>query len=645
MSNFTPTQPHPVLQLPTFAEMQAMGPEAWMKAMVKREEILQREQTLPLWQCYEPPIWKVCDALIGAPWLDETEAEAIRLNLGFKHPVTVLYLLGAQRSSKTEYAINRLMRIMERQSDGLSWCFHNTLQASRDSHQVTFWKYLPANLKVKEVRSQTTYIAYKGKTGFSEEAFVLPNLHKMRFLSHDMDLSDLQGLNVNAAATDEFTPPDTVETLKARVAVKNGFVFVMFAPITGYTPLVQSASDGAEVVRESVAFLNPADGGPRDVANYLGLSPDEVAALKEWFSRRQKAPYPNVPWCRPEDCTQWLLGKSGQPAVPESRKFKTVPRIQRPADPEQKSAIVHFHGNDNPFGNPLSLYLLNSAASEEVGNRIFYGLAKEGMARMFPRFERHVHVMQAADIPTAGTNYMVIDPAGRNFFILWFRCTPRKTYVYREWPGNYEVPGQGVPGPWALPDGKLGDGRRGPAQDSFGFGLADYKREIARLEGWKDAQAEDIPPGLDEQQWISGWSPENGTREPVLRRFIDSRYASNPHLENDRPVTLLENFADIGLFFEPTSGGGGIGPEGEGVKLINDALRYDTTKKIDALNCPRLYISAECENTIFALRTWRNAERGKGASKDPIDCLRYFVLSGADYISADMLQSSGGGHY
>lgn len=640
--SFAPTQPHPVLQLPTPEETLALGRERWLAAIQKREETIREERELPLWKCYEPPIWRVTDALWGAPWVPEDEAAAIRENLGFKWPVSVIYLLGAQRSSKTEYAANRLSRIMQARADGLSWMFHNTLAASIDAHQKLMWKYLPAHLKVKPILSQTTYIAYKDKTGFSDGSFVLPNLHKMRFLSHDMDLGDLQGLNVDAVATDEFTPPDTVETAKARVAVKNGVVFVMLAPITGYTPLVQSASDGAEVVRESVAFLNPADGGPRHVPGYLGLGEDEAARLKEWLARRNKPPFPNVPWSRPEDCSAWLRGESGQPPVPAGRKFHRVPRIQRPADPEQKTAIVHFHGGDNPFGNPLSLFLLNSTVSEEIGNRIFYGLAKEGMARMFPRFNRSVHVIPADKIPGKGTNYMVIDPAGRNFFILWFRCLPRKIYVYREWPGNYEIPGQGVPGPWALPDGKLGDGRRGPAQDAFGFGLADYKREIARLEGWKDAAGEEMPAeATSEQEWIAGWAAENGARETVLRRFIDSRYASNPHLENDRPVTLLENFADIGLFFETTPGD----EINEGVKMINDALRYNPEKPIDALNCPRLYVSDACPNTIFALRTWRNSERGKGATKDPIDCLRYFLLSGADYISPEMFESAGGGSY
>lgn len=638
---FKPTEPHPVLQLPTPEQVVALGAERWREAMALREKAISEEVLKPLWRCYEPPIWKVCDALWGAPWLDEKEADAIRRNLGFLKPVNVLYLLGGQRSSKTEYAANRMSRLAQMKEHGLSWMFHNTLNASIDTHQKLIWKYLPPNLRGKPILSQTTYVAYKDKTGFSDGSLVLPNVHKMRFLSYDMALEDLQGFNCDAVAFDEFATPEHIETGKARVAVKNGVVFVMLAPITGYTALVQSASDGAEIIRESIAYMSPIDGGPKDISRYLGLTEAEAAALRGYLDRKQKPPFPNVPWCRPEDCSKWLTGELGQIAPEPGRKFKKIARIQRPADLESKSAIVHFHGSDNPYGNPLSLVMLNASASEEQSNRIFYGVAKEGMKQMFPKFDEKVHVIDDADIPTFGTIYQWEDPAGdRNSFLTWIRVTEKAAYVIREWPGNYEIPGLGVPGPWALPHGKLGDGAKGPGQDSFGFGLIQQKMEIARLEGWKDAQ-KSKPDDLTQEEWVKTWFAENGAREIVARRFIDSRFASTPHKENDRPVTLLENYADIGLFYELTPGD----DVSEGVRLLNDRFSYDTTKPVDARNCPKLFIARSCKNTIFALKTWRNKEGRKGATKDPIDNLRYFVLQGVEYAPPENYESEGGGHY
>lgn len=640
-SDFKFTPHHPVLEQPTPEQALALGADEWWKVMARRETIIRDELANPLWKSWEPPIWKVCDALWGASWLDADEAAAIRLNLGFAQPVTVLYMLGAQRSSKTEYAANRMSRISQRQPDGLSWVFHNTMTASIDAHQKLFWKFLPPKLRGKAILSQTTYVAYKDKTGFSDGSFVLPNMHKVRFLSYDMDLTDLQGLNLDAAWGDEFVTPEHVDTFKARVSVKNGPVFITLAPIAGFTPLVKAASDGATVLRESTAFMNPEDGGPRHLPGYLGLSEGEIAELRAWLDRKQKPPFPNVPLSRPEDCEKWLTGEPSQPAVPAGRKFKKTPRVQKPLDPEARSAIVHFHGGDNPFGNPLSLALLNSTVSEERRNQIFYGVASDLVGRKFPKFSKRVHVMPAKAIPAGGTNYLWVDPAdGRNFFMTWIRVTPKANYVYREWPGNYEIPEQGVPGPWALPSGKLGDGAPGPGQNGFGYGLADYKREIARLEGWKDA-TKPQPHAMSDVEWIKTWFAEHGAAEVVAGRFIDSRFASSPHMQNDRPVTLLEDLADLGLFFGTTPGD----DISEGVTMLNSLFRYDTTKPINSLNCPHLFISEDCQNTIFALETWRGKEGRKGATKDPIDNLRYFTLQGVMHLDPKAFETEGGGSY
>jgi len=643
MSEFRPTI-HPVLTMPTADEAAALGAEGWRQALLKREEIIRHEVENPLYGCWESPIWRVCDALLGVPWMDEKEAERIRLNLKFKQPVNVILINGGWASSKTEYAANRTSRLMQRTPNGLTWFFHQTLNSSRDQQQPLIWKYLPPGLRgSRPILTAGTYVAYKVKTGFSDENFVLPNLHRGRCWTYDGGIDKLQGPTVNAAWADELITPDFVQAIRSRVSRSNGWFFITFAPIEGYTNTVQEFWDGAEVVRESTAFLNPDDNGPRDVARYLGLSEDECGLLKEWLNGRKKGAPPNVPWSRPEDCAKWLTGEPSQPAVPEGRKFKKVPRVLKPADPEEKSAIVCFHGSDNPFGEPLSVYLLNAAAGEELGNRYFYGVAKKGMARKFPKFSRHVHVIPAEAIPLQGTNYLFIDPCGgRNFFMSWFRVvTPTRAYLYREWPGNYEITDIGLPGPWALPDGKLGDGRQGPAQDGFGFGLVRYKREIARLEGWKDEAGAKWPEGKTEREIVSGWFAENGAREVVARRFLDSRYASTPHLQDDRPVTMLENFAEIGMFFEPTPGD----DVAEGIGFINDALDYDTLKPVDALNCPKLFISADCKNTIFAMETWRNKEGSKGATKDPIDNIRYFLLSKLMAVRDEDYESDGGGHY
>ena len=637
---FTPYEPHPVLQMPTPEEALMMGADQWMEAMKKREAAIRQEQTNPLWQAWEPPIWKVCDALWGAPWLNAEEAERIRRNLGFRKPVNILLLLGGWGSSKTEYAANRISRLMQLIPKEIFWFMHETRPSQQDQQDPVIYKYMPPNLKTdKAIMEKICYVAYKEKTGFSEGSFVLPNHSRGRFWTYEGGVDKLQGPTVKGAWGDELMPPEFVTAVGSRVGRGNGVFFITFAPIHGHTATVQEVCDGAEVVREQIAFLDPADGGPRDVARYLGLGEGEYAKLLEFFERKEKPPFPNLPWSRPEDCSKWLTGELSQPEVPAGRKFNRLPRVLKPVDEMESRAVVLFNGADNPYGRPLSTYIINAKATQEMANRYFYGHTKASRARMFPKFDRKVHKIQDGAIPPFGTNYMWIDPAGRNFFITWIRFVVNKAYVYREWPGDYDIPGVGVPGPWALPHGKLGDGQRGPAQDSFGFGLADYKAEIARIEGWKDFKAR--PDNLAKVDWVKPMFAENGARELVLRRFLDSRYASTPHQENDRPVTMLQNFAELGLFFETTPGDDIV----EGVQGINDWLSYDSTQPIDALNCPTLYVAESCKNTIFALETWKNTEKGKGATKDPIDNLRYAALQGVGYVPADAYGSQGGGHY
>jgi len=113
-------------------------------------------------------------------------------------------------------------------------------------------------------------------------------------------------------------------------------------------------------------------------------------------------------------------------------------------------------------------------------------------------------------------------------------------------------------------------------------------------------------------------------------------------VERDRPVTLLEQFADLGLIFEPTPGD----DVSEGVRMIENLLYYDSAKEVDFFNRPKLYVSESCRNTIFAMQTWTGADGQKGATTDPIACLRYGVLSGVEYVGSTMDDEdddSGGG--
>lgn len=624
---FTPT-PHPVLGMPSPSEAMALGERAYLELMARREKIIADEKADPFARGWEPPIWKVCDALLGFPWVEAAWAARMRAHLGFAKPVSSLLINGGQRGGKSEFAAKRQMRLLRAVDQARGWALHSKNAMSVDYQQPLFWKYMHPDLRTtKGIRTNVTYVAYKKMTGFAESKFVLPNSSDLGFLNYEMDMTSIEGGNLDFIWPDELVPADWVETMELRIAEKDGRMVITFTPVQGYTETVKLFQDGATIVRESIAFCCPKDGGPPDPARALGLTEEELEEIKAAAAVKPSARAARCPQARPEDCNAWLEGKSGQMEVPPDREFEKVPRVMKCCDPEGKRAVVFFHSSDNPYGNPKNVWATIANKSQAFIKERFYGVGNKLFSCKFPKFNTQVHVVSSIDIPTDGMNTLWMDPCdGRNFFMLWIRVTADgRAWVYREWPGNYYIEGIGVPGPWALASGKKYDGKPGPAQTSFGFGYRRYKEEIARLEGWKDA-AGSLGSTRSEitEEAVRGWLESNGSAEDVRVREADSRFASTPKVSNDEPVTLLEEMADWNLFFDPTPGD----DIGEGVISIQNALDYDEAQPISFFNKPKLLISSECHNLIFAMQTWTGQDGQKGACKDPIDCLRYFLRRG-----------------
>src|SRR5213079_1269284 len=119
-------------------------------------------------------------------------------------------------------------------------------------------------------------------------------------------------------------------------------------------------------------------------------------------------------------------------------------------------------------------------------------------------------------------------------------------------------------------------------------------------------------------------------------RWMDSRYGARPTNTKEGQTTLLEQCEEIGLEFKAASGR----EISEGSALINDMLDYDTevplgqySPRLGRLNAPRLYVSSQCQNTMYALREWTGKDGTKGACKDWIDLLRYASLAELDFVS------------
>jgi len=276
----------------------------------------------------------------------------------------------------------------------------------------------------------------------------------------------------------------------------------------------------------------------------------------------------------------------------------------------RNAAVMWFHSELNPYSSFENLAKqLIGKKNHEIKIRA-YGWADNITGNQFPRFNPEINVVKHDSIPQEGTNYMVCDPAGsRNWFMIWARVAKDGSiYVYREFPDESE-------GEWAIPSIDP-DGRAGSAQRSgAGRSLSEYKELILTLEG----------------------------KEVITERYIDPRAGGTKAVTDDGGTTLIE-MLDSGeepMHFTPSAG---VRIE-QGVALINDGLSYDQSKPISEENKPKIYISENCKNLIYCIGEWTGKDGDKGASKDPIDCLRYLIIMEPIYQGDGVMKSYGGGSY
>lgn len=553
--SFQPT-PWPTLPLPSPAALKAMGPEKALEILNLREEKIRNEKTDPYRHGYEMPLWHKADKMMAELRVQNPKGVIEELDLG------------GNRASKTDRAAKKVMKLLVSKPGSRAWCCQSTQAASIQSQQPYLWKYLPKEWRPSDTgklrKGVTTKIVYSQAGGFTEDTFVLPNGSQCWFKYYSIDVGSLEGAELDIAWADELVTPEWLEALRYRLVTRNGLLLTTFTPIQGWTPTVKEYLTGATVLEETEAELLPIRGQEKQI---IGC--------------------------------------------------EKVPRVQKPKN--KAGLIFHFHTADNPYSDYESMKATLVGKSREVVLMRAYGVPTKAIANRFPKFNTSVHVIRPEQVPTEGTRYHFVDPcSGRNWFMIWLIVDPRGRWtIYREWPcPSVYIEGVGLPGNWAEPDGVKKDGKRGHAQQPFGFGLERYKQEILKQESLRGALVD-------------------GKREPekIFERYMDSRYGASPVMGREAPITLIQECGNIGLDFVATSGK----DIEEGLDLINNLLDYDTAQPVSALNEPRLFVSSECENSIYALQEWTGLDGRHGASKDPIDLIRYAALADLDYMGANAL--------
>ena len=568
---------------------------------------------------YEPPIWYVAKALMRNPawsayeretiaragrakfgrdgWTAEEFADAMRRRLGFSHPVTKILIMGSNRSGKTDFSAK--LCVQTAMAGGKKVCSGaQTLKTQKKNQMARVWHYLPKelrerNIATKKATSFLENISYTEKNGFAGSRITFANESTLDFVSYEQTTASQEGVEYDLAHLDEEYPMGHYDLYTTRVTSRAGMFLGTFTPLHGYTSAVAAFMDGAAVTRWHRAYLRPRDNGAREPWNELNLERSEYERLVSWRRKSQDDDC-EVPESRPEDCFEWLLdqgdGRYSGPG-PDGRTFDFTPRIAVCQGGE--AAAVWFYGSDNPYGLPAEL-IATKMAGEGSDKRILaavYGVARELKGRVFKTSAIRAAVVDDDAVPADGVNFLVCDPSPeRNWCMGWFRYVPRTDtlFMYREWPGNYEIPEQGVPGPWAVPSDKnegLNDGARGDGQISFGWGYQQIFDEIERLE------ADD---------------------SPIEFRILDSRAASQSKISKTTNRTLIEDLEEFC--------GGWQVADGQRVEV-------GYTRMNDKLVAGKLKFAKSCVNAIACLEMLTGRDGQKGACKDFVDLVRYAVMS------------------
>lgn len=598
----TGLEPHPSIPLLDAPTLALLSDELRKEYIDNRRDMVMLTVTNPSVYGWEPEVWRLAD-----------EQQRI---LREKYPVGVIEELdlGGNRASKSERAAKRMMQLLRDTPGARVWCLQSKEDISRIAQQSLFWKYMPLEWKRESGKLKqgvTTKIAYSVATGFTDNNFVCPNGSQCSFKFYSVDVTTVEGPELDAAWADELVPPPWLEFLRYRLVTRNGLLLTTFTPVEGYSPTV------AEYLRDAITLEE------------IETDPDLLP----------------------------LKNEAGDVIGGEK-----VPRLQQSGNP--RARIVYFNTNDNPFGNPESMKQTLKGKSRITILMRFYGVPTRASATVFPLFKEVIHVISpekfAAIEKLNGTRFHLVDPcSGRNWFMIWiFIDSLSRKFIYREWPSyghpQAYIPGVGELGPWTVP-GKPDDGERGPGQRELGWGLKRYIAEIERLETLGVsvlAEPQTIPherqaresthsdsgasDSRSDSRGVQGFQP----REEIFERWIDARYANARTVSTEQSTTLIEQLDDAGMSFMASKSEKQIfsGSESGSIRLISDALYYDESKPIDHLNQPHLYVLSTCPNTIYALLNWTGRDGQHGACKDPIDTLRMAELSDINYCDPAALK-------
>jgi len=642
--------PHPLLPVPADDAIRYWiskpgGDEKLAKYYSDRENLIRLSEQNPFDYGTEPKHWADADSLL---WLK----------------ILILMIFGGNRAGKSEYAAKRTVQDAVNYPESVIFCMHENEKASVALQHKYVWKYLPQQIQTLNGRSHSVYkVKYSLANGFTDGKLVLPNRSEIYFLTYGQKPGDFEGLELGAKGcegrigvwADENMTLPWLNMLKLRLASRSAKLVWTFTPTNGITPTIKEL---------------------------LGSTGKVVKTLP----------------------AELLAERVNVPGLPVGH----MPYIVEPLFEKSRAIYFHSILNPfgNHYVNIKAL--CQSKPSEYIERRA-YGYSRDVAERRFPYFGAWNIVSPDNLPSTGTNYMFTDPAGGRNWATIWVRVVPGnppKYYVYRDWPqeqvyGEWAVPTERE----ITADTRRGwDGDPGPAQRSLGYGHVEYKQLFLREETIEarvkngvilerdpyrrrlveekaledglniadvESPSKSASTGGYSRPWIDSTSvvvlkmddgrlvntPDTWTatlHEDIQDRYVDSRAGKNQHASQKGGTCLVSELARIqykpgtdevsapSMRFRLASG---VDIE-EGIIAINATLFWNKEEPLMPLiNEPRIYVSEDCRQFIWAAQNYTGNGGEKGACKDFVDNWRYMALARLRYLDAAALETQGGGSY
>ena len=622
-----------------------MHPQEIAKEHQLRERLIANSMLDPynwgfFFRSWDDILWEIARLRVANPGVAITQLIAGANGAAKTHFVARLFTL-AMEQVKAEWA--------EHQRLFFSFSVDDTQSATIIESAIHYWQ--PQDYKPDSGRLQTRgnqKLGYNPASGYTDEQFALRNGAKYQARTWAQDISKLEGTRPVTCWSDEAVPPAFLEAISSRL-------------LTAAEETVGWCPRWERLLREKEK--NPLMWFPRDDIGRLLVGvhlitytfKDGYTDTVRWFMEKAKVVK------QIEADKELLPRRDGEGNIIGG---ELLPCLVHCKDPTRR--VIWIYAWQNPMGGNWT-----GMRREMIGKPRphvlwrCYGVAEGNADTPFPNFNVQIHLRPCPLwLPRHGTWYNIFDPVasgGRCWFGIWAivlddqwrGMAPGDIFVAHEYPQtNDMVPGVGTGDKcvWALPGGENGKGIYGEAQKEWPVGYEFRANEIRRIEA-KLAMWQGITKPRPNAENSALFIPPGN-------RLMDSR-AGNTETENETAAeTIIGYMEQQGLYFVPVGRDSGVA-QGQtnvhpGEQTLNHYLFYDKSlaeldEKTGWLDIhpskgrgPKLRIAEHCTNIVDALTNYKGIANGGAASrfKDPIDCLRYLVISNPIHIDYELFDET-----